>query len=156
MKYREGLIIGSACEAGELFQALVRAAPEADIARIVNFYDYLEIQPMGNNAFMLRDENSTVKTEEDLQDYEPEDRRRWASSSTSRCVATCDVHFLNPEDEIYRRIIMAGKGFKDCGRSGTAVSCGPRRRCWRSLIIWAAGKGGRGGHHQHQQDRRHV
>ena len=65
-KYREGLLIGSACEAGELYQALLRGAPDAEIARLVNFYDYLEIQPLGNNAFMLRDEKSTVKTEEDL------------------------------------------------------------------------------------------
>ena len=64
--YREGLLIGSACEAGELYQALLRGAPDAEIARLVNFYDYLEIQPLGNNAFMLRDEKSTVKTEEDL------------------------------------------------------------------------------------------
>ena len=65
-EYREGLIIGSACEAGELYQALLRGAPQTEIARLVNFYDYLEIQPLGNNAFMLRDEKSTVKTREDL------------------------------------------------------------------------------------------
>ena len=66
-KYREGLLVGSACEAGELYQAPFFAGlPDAEIARLVNFYDYLEIQPLGNNAFMLRDEKSTVKTEEDL------------------------------------------------------------------------------------------
>ena len=69
MKYREGLLLGSACEAGELFRALVRGASDQDIARIVEFYDYLEIQPIGNNAFMLRDEDSPANTEEDLQEY---------------------------------------------------------------------------------------
>ena len=65
-QYRDGLLVGSACEAGELYQAILRNAPDTEIARLVNFYDYLEIQPLGNNAFMLRDEKSTVKTEEDL------------------------------------------------------------------------------------------
>ena len=67
-QYREGLLIGSACEAGELYQALLRGLPETDIIKIANFYDFLEIQPLGNNAFMLRDEKSPVKTEEDLKD----------------------------------------------------------------------------------------
>ena len=67
-KYREGLIIGSACEAGELYQALLRGAPDSEIARLVRFYDYLEIQPLGNNEFMLRDEKSTVKSRQDLID----------------------------------------------------------------------------------------
>ncbi len=111
-KYREGLIIGSACEAGELFQALLRGVPEKELGRIVNFYDYLEIQPLGNNAFMLRDENSSVETEEDLKDLNRRIVRLGEQFGKPVC-ATCDVHFLNPEDEVYRRIIMAGKGFKD-------------------------------------------
>jgi DNA polymerase-3 subunit alpha (Gram-positive type) len=111
-KYREGLIIGSACEAGELYQALVRSAPEEEIARLVNFYDYLEIQPLGNNEFMLRGERPTFESMEDLIRL----NKRIVSLGEQfgkMVVATCDVHFLNPEDEVYRRIIMAGKGFKD-------------------------------------------
>ena len=112
MKYREGLLLGSACEAGELFRALVRGASDQDIARIVEFYDYLEIQPIGNNAFMLRDEDSPANTEEDLQEY---NRRivQLGEQFHKPVVATCDVHFLDPQDEIYRRIIMKGKGFGD-------------------------------------------
>ena len=111
-KYREGLIIGSACEAGELFRAMVNGRSDAEIARIVNFYDYLEVQPIGNNSFMIEKEDYYVKDEEDLRDL----NRRVISLGEKfdkPVVATCDVHFLNPEDEIYRRIIMAGKGFDD-------------------------------------------
>ncbi len=112
IKYREGLIIGSACEAGELYQAILRGAPRQDIAKIVEFYDYLEIQPLGNNAFMLRDEKNPVQTEEDLRENV---RRiiRLGEEFNKPVVATCDVHFMDPEDEVYRRIIMAGKGFAD-------------------------------------------
>ena len=111
-EYREGLIIGSACEAGELYQAILRGGTEAELQRLVRFYDYLEIQPLGNDMFMLRDEKSTVKTVEDLQNI-----NRKIISLGEQCgkpvCATCDVHFLDPEDEIYRRILMAGMGFKD-------------------------------------------
>ena len=111
-KYREGLIIGSACEAGELFQALLRGASNADLGKIVGFYDYLEIQPLGNNEFMLRDEKSTVETKQDLIDLNRRIIELGEQFHKPVC-ATCDVHFLDPEDEVYRRIIMAGKGFKD-------------------------------------------
>ena len=113
MKYREGLIIGSACEAGELFSALLDGKSEKEISRIVSFYDYLEIQPLGNNRFMIDSEKvENVNSEEDLIRLNKEivalgDRFH------KPVVATCDVHFLNPEDEIYRRIIMAGQGFPD-------------------------------------------
>ena len=112
VRHREGLLIGSACEAGELYQAILREQPEEEIARLVRFYDYLEIQPLGNNAFMLRGDSPAVASEEALKDI---NRRivKLGEEFHKPVVATCDVHFLDPEDEVYRRIIMAGKGFKD-------------------------------------------
>ena len=111
-KYREGLLLGSACEAGELYQALLQGRPAQEITRLVEFYDYLEIQPIGNNAFMLRDEKSPVNSVGELQDLN-RTIVQLGEDFHKLVVATCDVHFLNPEDEIYRRIIMAGKGFSD-------------------------------------------
>lgn len=111
-KYREGLIVGSACEAGELYQALLRGVSDAEVAKLVNFYDYLEIQPLGNNAFMLRDEKSSIKSEQDLIDINKRIVSLGEQFGKPVC-ATCDVHFLDPEDEVYRRIIMTGQGFKD-------------------------------------------
>ena len=114
-KYREGLIIGSACEAGELYRAVLYGEGEDEITRLCNFYDYYEIQPVGNNMFLLDDEKAPVKTVEDLQDV----NRKICDLGKQfgkPVVATCDVHFLDPEDEIYRRIMMAGKGFHDADR----------------------------------------
>ncbi len=112
VKYREGLLLGSACEAGELYRAILGGQSEEDIARIVKFYDYLEIQPLGNNAFMLRNGRDGVQSMEDIRNI---NRRivKLGEAFKKMVVATCDVHFLDPEDEVYRRIIMAGKGFKD-------------------------------------------
>ena len=113
MKYREGLILGSACEAGELYRALLDEKSDAEIARIVKFYDYLEIQPTGNNMFMIHsDKIENVNSVEDIQNM---NRKivRLGEQFNKPVVATCDVHFLDPADEVYRRIIMAGKGFKD-------------------------------------------
>ncbi len=112
LKYREGLIFGSACEAGELYQAILRGESEADIAKIVNFYDYLEIQPLGNDMFMLEKEDYSVNSIEDLKDINRKIVTLGEAFNKPVC-ATCDVHFMNPEDEVYRRIIMAGKGFSD-------------------------------------------
>ncbi len=112
-KYREGLIVGSACEAGELYQAILNDKSEQRISRIVNFYDYLEVQPLGNNEFMIDSPKITkVNSGEDLREI---NRKIIALGEkfNKPVVATCDVHFLNPEDEVYRRIIMAGKGFPD-------------------------------------------
>lgn len=109
-KYSEGLIIGTACEAGELYQAIMRGAPKKEITRITEFYDYLEIQPISNNAFMMRGDEP--KTEAELKEINRE-IVKLGEQFHKPVVATCDVHFIDPEDEVYRRIIMAGKGFSD-------------------------------------------
>ena len=112
-KYREGLILGSACEAGELFRAVVDDAEEEEIDRIVRFYDYLEIQPIGNNAFMkTEDKYPNVNTDEDLQNLN-RTIVKLGETYNKPVVATCDVHFLDPDDKIYRAVLMASKGFKD-------------------------------------------
>lgn len=115
MECREGIILGSACEAGEIYRAVLKNESQDKITRLVDFYDYLEIQPIGNNEFMLRSDRgdeSSINSEEDLREI---NRKivKLGEEFNKPVVATCDVHFLDPEDEIYRRIILAGKGFKD-------------------------------------------
>lgn len=112
-EHREGLLIGSACEAGELYQAILEKRSAQQIARLADFYDYYEIQPIGNNRFMIEsDRVPDVTSEEDLQNLNRE-IVELGEKFGKPVVATCDVHFLDPEDEVYRRIIMAGKGFDD-------------------------------------------
>ena len=112
-RYREGLLVGSACEAGELYQALLSEKSDARIAKIVSFYDYLEIQPVGNNRFMI--DSDRVRNVNSVEDIRNLNRRivKLGEQFAKPVVATCDVHFMDPEDEVYRRIIMAGKGFSD-------------------------------------------
>ena len=112
-QHREGLIIGSACEAGELYQALLHKKSAQAIAGLADFYDYYEIQPLGNNRFMIaNDRLPDIRSEEDLMELNRQ-IVKLGETFKKPVVATCDVHFLDPEDEVYRRIIMAGKGFDD-------------------------------------------
>jgi DNA polymerase-3 subunit alpha (Gram-positive type) len=110
LAHREGLLLGSACEAGEVFQALLRGAPAEELRAIASFYDYLEIQPLANNSFLIRD--GRVADEEALREL---NRAIVALGDELGLpvAATCDVHFLDPEDEVYRRVIMTVKGFED-------------------------------------------
>ena len=109
-RHREGLLFGSACEAGELFRAITAGRPFDELCDIAEYYDYLEIQPIGNNEFMLR--NQQVSSRIELEEYN-KTVLRIGEKLNKPVVATGDVHFLNKEDEIFRRVLMAGQGFKD-------------------------------------------
>ena len=112
-KYREGLIIGSACEAGELIRAIVGGKSEQEIEEIASFYDYLEIQPIHNNDFLKRSNDfPLVNTDDDLIDINLK-VANLAKKLGKPLIATCDAHFMNPEDSIYRAILMKSKGYKD-------------------------------------------
>ncbi len=120
LKYSEGLMIGSACEAGELYQAVLHGRPWQEISRLAEFYDYFEVQPLGNNEFMVKTGNPEI---DDKKKFLVESREELKEVNRQiielgrkfhkMTVATCDVHFLDPEDEIYRRIIQYGNGYKD-------------------------------------------
>lgn len=110
MEHREGLIFGSACEAGELFQAMLAKKPESKIEELAKFYDYLEIQPVCNNEFMVRE--GTAADDEELLEYNRKIISLGDKLNIPVC-ATCDVHFMDPKDAVYRKIILASMGFKD-------------------------------------------
>ena len=106
-------MLGSACEQGELYRAIVAGKSEEEIEKIASRYDYFEIQPLGNNMFMV--ENGTVADEDSLKEI---NRKvvELGDKLGKKVVATCDVHFMDPEDEIYRRILMAGQGYDDADK----------------------------------------
>ena len=110
IRHREGLILGSACEAGELYQAIRSGRSWQQLVEVANFYDFLEIQPIANNAFMLR--KNLVPDEQTLRDYN-RTIIKLGEYTKKPVVATCDVHFMNPEDAVYREILMAGMKFSD-------------------------------------------
>lgn len=113
MQMREGLILGSACEAGELYRALLDGEPKQRIEELVHFYDYLEIQPLGNNKFMI--DSPRVENIHSMEDIKNMNRKIVELGETygKPVVATCDVHFIDPDDAAFRKIIMAAEGFPD-------------------------------------------
>ena len=113
MKLREGIIVGSACEANELFQEVIFGSADDELRRIASFYDYLEVQPIANNRFML--EKGMAQSEEDLREFN-RTIIRLGEQMGKMVVATGDVHFLNPEDEIFRHVLLATKGFDDADK----------------------------------------
>ena len=115
-QYREGLIIGSACEAGELYRAIIDGRSNQEIEEIAEFYDYLEIQPLGNNRFLIEDpKTENVRSDDDLKAINMQIYELGKKLGKPVC-ATCDAHFINPEEEIYRRVLLAGMKFKDADK----------------------------------------
>ncbi|MEG0804129.1 MAG: PHP domain-containing protein, partial [Pygmaiobacter sp.] len=110
VQYREGLLVGSACEAGELYRAITEGRSYDELLKIAKFYDYLEVQPVGNNEYMVRD--GMVSNDDDIREFN-RTVVKIADEQGKLCVATGDVHFLEPEDSVFRAVLMAGKGFKD-------------------------------------------
>ena len=114
-QHREGIIVGSACEAGELIRGIVAGRPDAELEEMAQFYDFLEIQPIHNNDFLKFDDRFPMQTDEDLRDI---NRKvdELARKLGKPLIATCDVHFLNPEDAVYRAMIQKANGYRDAER----------------------------------------
>ena len=114
-QYRAGIIVGSACEAGELIRGIVAGRPDEELEEIAKFYDFLEIQPIHNNDFLKFDQRFPMQTDEDLRDI---NRKvdALARKLDKMLIATCDVHFLNPEDAVYRAMIQKANGYNDADR----------------------------------------
>ncbi len=133
--HREGLLIGSACEAGELYQALLRNAPEQEIARLVSFYDYLEIQPLGNNMFMVEDEkNDTIHSKEDLIEINKK-IVKLGEQFNKPVVATCDVHFMDPQTKSTAVLSWLEAASRMLTIRHLFIFA-LLRKCWRSFLIW--------------------
>ena len=107
---REGLLIGSACEAGELYRAVLSGKPREELLRIASFYDYLEIQPLDNNAFLV--ESGAVRDRGTRARDKQYPLRTWEIRSGVPCVMTCEFHYLDPDEAIYRTVLLAGKGWR--------------------------------------------
>ena len=114
-QYRTGIIVGSACEAGELIRSIVAGRPDEELEEIAKFYDFLEIQPIHNNDFLKIDDRFPIHTDEDLRDI---NRKvdALAKKLDKMLIATCDVHFLNPEDAVYRAMLQKANGYRDAER----------------------------------------
>ena len=114
-EYRDGLIVGSACEAGELIRAIVRGESDEELERIAAFYDFLEIQPIHNNDFLKIDDRFPIRDDEDLRNINRK-VSELAEKLGKPLIATCDVHFLNPEDAVYRAMLQKANGYRDADR----------------------------------------
>lgn len=114
-QYREGIIVGSACEAGELIRSIVAGRPDEELEEIAKFYDFLEIQPIHNNDFLKIDDRFPIHTDEDLRDINRK-VNALAQKLDKMLIATCDVHFLNPEDAVYRAMLQKANGYRDADR----------------------------------------
>lgn len=133
LKHKEGLLIGSACEAGELYQAILQGRPQEEIIRLVKFYDYLEIQPLGNNAFMIKDEKAPISTMDELKDI---NRRivKLGEEFHKPVVATCDVHLWTRRMRYTAGLFWLVKALR-MPMSRLRYIFVPQKKCWRNSAI---------------------